>query len=132
MKKQIPAMILAITSIALAVALYSAKQEIAQLQQQIDAQPTVQVAEESPEPVQEIKDASELVKREMKPFLNNDEDYAEFEFFEHTQGERMMLSQAENNQRRCSLKKRTISSGASRGNRCPPGQISVTNGFSAG
>lgn len=43
----------------------------------------------------QIKDAHELVKSEMKTFLNDEDDYSEFEFYEKTQGERMMLSQAE-------------------------------------
>ncbi len=42
---------------------------------------------------QEVKDATELVKTEMENFLNNPDDYAEFEFYEKTMGERMMLSQ---------------------------------------
>jgi hypothetical protein len=209
MKKQIPAIVLAVISIVLAVSLYSAKQEIAQLQQQLHSgQPAETVVEapaspgagtptpapeatvamtESPAPEpqpaaeeeakerrmmkniakmmdnpamnkvmeasqrgavgamysdlidylglsadeenyfmdllmfrqmtqmdfgmkmmsgslsdeekktmeEEVKDAVELVKTEMKAFLNNEEDFAEFEFFEKTQGERMMLSQAE-------------------------------------
>lgn len=44
---------------------------------------------------EELKEAAEIVKTEMESFLNNDEDYSEFEFFEQTIGERMMLSQAE-------------------------------------
>ena len=51
--------------------------------------------EERQELEAQIKDAAELVKSEMSTFLNNEEDYAEFEFYEKTQGERMMLSQAE-------------------------------------
>jgi hypothetical protein len=41
----------------------------------------------------EVAAASETVKEEMEEFLNNPEDYAEFEFYEKTIGERMMLSQ---------------------------------------
>ncbi len=44
---------------------------------------------------EQIKDAGELVKTEMKTFLNDEDDYKEFEFYEKTQGERMVLSQAE-------------------------------------
>lgn len=43
----------------------------------------------------QMKDASDLVKSEMKDFLNSDEDYENFEFFEKTMAERMVLSQAE-------------------------------------
>jgi hypothetical protein len=42
---------------------------------------------------QEIEDATNTVKEEMEKFLNNPEDFAEFEFYEKTIGERMMLSQ---------------------------------------
>lgn len=42
---------------------------------------------------EEMKQAAETVKEEMEKFLNSDEDYAEFEFYEKTMGERMMLSQ---------------------------------------
>ena len=41
----------------------------------------------------DMKEAEDLVKTEMESFLNSDSDYAEFEFYEHTMGERMMLSQ---------------------------------------
>ena len=41
----------------------------------------------------EIGKAADLVKEQMKNFLNNDADYAEFEYYEKTMGERMMLSQ---------------------------------------
>ncbi len=41
----------------------------------------------------EIKEAAELTKEEMKKFLNNPDDFAEWEFYEKTMGERMMLSQ---------------------------------------
>jgi len=51
--------------------------------------------EEKKELTDQIKEANELVKTEMKDFLNDEDDYSEFEFFEKTQGERMMLSQAE-------------------------------------
>ncbi len=211
MKKQIPAIILAIVSIALATALYSANQQIAQLEQQLAAGPTppsaetelaqtepakpVEMIEAAPEPIlmtmqepapapeeeagtsgqrmmknitkmmenpamnkimeasqrgvigamyedlvahlglsggekeyfmellmfrqmtqvdvgmkmmsgnlsdeerkklaAQIKEANDLVKTEMKAFLNDESDYSEFEFYEKTQGERMMLSQAE-------------------------------------
>ena len=49
--------------------------------------------EEKQKMIADIKEATELVKEEMKAFLNNDEDYAEFEFYEKTMEERMMLSQ---------------------------------------
>ncbi len=41
----------------------------------------------------EIKQAQDTVKDEMEKFLNNAEDFAEFEYYEKTIGERMMLSQ---------------------------------------
>jgi hypothetical protein len=41
----------------------------------------------------ELKEASEKVKTEMETFLNNPADFEEFEFYEKTMGERMMLSQ---------------------------------------
>jgi hypothetical protein len=41
----------------------------------------------------EVAAASDTVKEEMEKFLNNPEDYAEWEFYEKTVGERMMLSQ---------------------------------------
>lgn len=41
----------------------------------------------------EVAAASDTVKEEMEKFLNNPEDYAEWEFYEQTVGERMMLSQ---------------------------------------
>lgn len=44
---------------------------------------------------EQIKDANKLVKKEMKDFLNSDEDYENFEFFEKTMQERIVLSQAE-------------------------------------
>ena len=40
----------------------------------------------------EIKGAGETMKTEMEKFLNNPDDFAEFEFYEKTMGERMMLS----------------------------------------
>jgi len=43
--------------------------------------------------MKEVKLASETTKEEMKNFLNNSEDYEEWEFYEDTVGERMMLSQ---------------------------------------
>jgi hypothetical protein len=49
--------------------------------------------EEKKEMIADIKEATDLVKKEMKAFLNDDEDYDEFEFYEKTMGERMMLSQ---------------------------------------
>ena len=51
--------------------------------------------EEREEMKAQMKDADELVKSEMKDFLNSDEDYEKFEFFEKTMAERMVLSQAE-------------------------------------
>ena len=51
--------------------------------------------EEKTELQTQMEDATELVKAEMKNFLNSDEDYESFEFFEKTLAERMMLSQAE-------------------------------------
>lgn len=41
----------------------------------------------------EIEDARQLVSEEMERFLNNPDDYAEFEYYEKTLSERMMLSQ---------------------------------------
>ena len=41
----------------------------------------------------EVAAAADTVKEEMEKFLNNPEDYAEWEFYEETIGERMMLSQ---------------------------------------
>jgi len=41
----------------------------------------------------DITEASETVKSEMQKFLNNPDDFAEFEFYEKTMGERMMLAQ---------------------------------------
>ena len=41
---------------------------------------------------EELKEASETVKTEMEKFLNSPEDFDEFEFYEKTMGERMMLS----------------------------------------
>jgi len=40
----------------------------------------------------ELEEADETVKAEMEKFLNNAEDYGEFQFYEKTMGERMMLS----------------------------------------
>ena len=42
---------------------------------------------------EELKEIGETVKTEMNKFLNDADDYAEFEFYEKTMGERMMLSQ---------------------------------------
>ena len=42
-----------------------------------------------------IKEAGEIVKERMETFLNNPEDFAEWEFYEKTMGERMMLSQVD-------------------------------------
>ncbi len=42
-----------------------------------------------------IKEAGEIVKEGMETFLNNPEDFAEWEFYEKTMGERMMLSQVD-------------------------------------
>ena len=41
----------------------------------------------------EIEQAQAAVKEEMEKFLNNPDDFAEWEFYEKTVGERMMLSQ---------------------------------------
>ena len=41
----------------------------------------------------EVSAAADTVKAEIEKFLNNPEDYAEWEFYEKTVGERMMLSQ---------------------------------------
>ena len=41
---------------------------------------------------EEIEAASETVKTEMEKFLNDPKDFEEFEFYEKTMGERMMLS----------------------------------------
>lgn len=48
--------------------------------------------EEKKKMAEELQDASETVKTEMEKFLNNPEDFEEFEFYEKTMGERMMLS----------------------------------------
>ncbi len=42
---------------------------------------------------EELKEVGETVKTEMEKFLNNADDYEEFEFYEKTMGERMMLSE---------------------------------------
>ena len=42
-----------------------------------------------------IEEAGEIVKEGMETFLNNPEDFAEWEFYEKTMGERMMLSQVD-------------------------------------
>ena len=42
---------------------------------------------------EELKEVGETVKAEMEKFLNDADDYEEFEFYEKTMGERMMLSQ---------------------------------------
>jgi hypothetical protein len=42
---------------------------------------------------EEAKQTAETVKTEMEKFLNNPDDFAEWEFYEKTMGERMMLSQ---------------------------------------
>jgi len=42
---------------------------------------------------EQIKQAQDTVKEEMQKFLNSEEDFAEFEYYEKTIGERMMLSQ---------------------------------------
>ncbi|VGO22361.1 hypothetical protein [Pontiella sulfatireligans] len=44
-----------------------------------------------------IKEAGETVKIEMEQFLNNPDDFSEWEFYEKTMGERMMLSQMDQN-----------------------------------
>lgn len=41
----------------------------------------------------ELQETTELIKEEIAYFLNNEEDVAEWEFYEKTMGERMMLSQ---------------------------------------
>lgn len=43
----------------------------------------------------DLIEVDKTVKAEMEKFLNNPEDYEEFEFYEKTMGERMMLSQME-------------------------------------
>ena len=50
-------------------------------------------AEEKQTLTDEVAAAADTVKEEMEKFLNNPEDYAEWEFYEKTVGERMMLSQ---------------------------------------
>lgn len=45
--------------------------------------------------MEEVKLTTTTVKDEMKNFLNSEEDFAEFEFYEKTIGERMMLSQVD-------------------------------------
>ena len=42
---------------------------------------------------EELETAGDTVKEEMEKFLNNPDDFAEWEFYEKTMGERMMLSQ---------------------------------------
>jgi hypothetical protein len=49
--------------------------------------------EEKQKMVEELKEARKTVKTEMKQFLNNKDDFAEFKFYEKTMSERMMLSQ---------------------------------------
>ncbi|MDH3982492.1 MAG: hypothetical protein OES84_06265, partial [Kiritimatiellaceae bacterium] len=49
--------------------------------------------EEKEQMSNDLKEAGETVKTEMEAFLNNPDDFAEFEFYEKTMGERMMLSQ---------------------------------------
>jgi len=52
------------------------------------------VSDEEKQALQDgIKEATDFVKSEMERFLNNPDDYAEFEFYEKTMSERMMLSQ---------------------------------------
>ncbi len=41
----------------------------------------------------EVEEAQNIFEEEMKKFLNSEEDYNEFEYYEKTMGERMMLSQ---------------------------------------
>ncbi|MEE9369040.1 MAG: hypothetical protein V3V05_09270 [Pontiella sp.] len=53
--------------------------------------------EEQKQLTAELEEATNLVKSEMKIFLNGDKDYEEFEFYEKTMGERMMLSQLDQN-----------------------------------
>jgi hypothetical protein len=48
--------------------------------------------EEKKTMAKELEEASETVKTEMEKFLNSPGDYDEFEFYEKTMGERMMLS----------------------------------------
>lgn len=45
--------------------------------------------------MEEVKLTTTTVKGEMKNFLNSEEDFAEFEFYEKTIGERMLLSQVD-------------------------------------
>jgi len=51
--------------------------------------------EEKKAMAEELEKAGETVKEEMERFLNNPEDFAEWEFYEKTMGERMMLSQVD-------------------------------------
>jgi len=51
--------------------------------------------EEKTAMAEEIEKAGQTVKEEMERFLNNPEDFAEWEFYEKTMGERMMLSQVD-------------------------------------
>jgi hypothetical protein len=48
--------------------------------------------EEKQKMIEELKEADETTKSEMEKFLNSAEDFEEFEFYEKTMGERMMLS----------------------------------------
>lgn len=53
--------------------------------------------EEKKKMTEEIEEAGETVKTEMEKFLNSPEDFDEFEFYEKTMGERMMLSSMDQN-----------------------------------
>ena len=51
--------------------------------------------EEQASLMEDVKLTTTTVKDEMKNFLNSEQDFAEFEFYEKTIGERMMLSQVD-------------------------------------
>ncbi|MCF7847820.1 MAG: hypothetical protein K9M45_03130 [Kiritimatiellales bacterium] len=51
--------------------------------------------EEQQAMTKDLKETADLVKEEMEYFLNSPEDVAEWEFYEKTMGERMMLSQVD-------------------------------------
>ena len=53
--------------------------------------------EEKQSLMEEVKLANEFTRKEMEKFLNNPEDFAEFEFYQDTIYERMMLSQMDQN-----------------------------------
>jgi len=68
MKKQIPVIILAIGAIGLGAALYSANQQIAQLEQQIATLPPICVADTQPAPV-ETTEPVEVVETTPEPVV---------------------------------------------------------------